>query len=257
MPFYTYNKRKIHYRERGAGQLMIVLPGNTASSASHVDDLSYFGQFFHAASMDFWGTGLSDRIETWPDDWWETAACDAAKLIETLGEDSAIIVGCSGGSAIALLMAILFPSKVLAVIVDSELESYPPELIDAALRDRNNRTDDQRAFWRLAHGEDWEAVIDADSSLISKLKDSKHMFSGRLGEIRCPVLLAGSLKDEFLPDIGNAMASMAKQIDDSEVFLVDKGGHPLMWTCQDEFRDMVMSFLRRKGICSQEDPADG
>lgn len=249
MPFIVNENRKIHYRENGAGPLMLVLPGNTASSSSHIDDLTYFGRCFHSASLDFWGTGLSDRVSSWPEDWWSIAARDTAKLIEITGEDSGILIGCSGGSAVALLMAILFPTKVRAIIVDSEQESYPSELIDAALKDRNRRTADQVAFWRDAHGEDWEQVVEADSRLLSGMKNRKHMFSRRLSEIRCPVLLAGSLMDEFMPDIGSGMISMAKQIKNSEVYPANKGGHPLMWTCPNEFRDMIMSFLRRKEIC--------
>lgn len=61
---------------------MLVLPGNTASSVHHQDELGHFGRHFWAVSPDFWGTGASERLEVWPEDWYEQCAHDMAALVE-------------------------------------------------------------------------------------------------------------------------------------------------------------------------------
>jgi len=77
MPHFITNGHRLFYREQGQGGLLVLLPGNTASSAHLLGELDYFGQFFHAVAMDFWGTGRSDRLSFWPDDWWQKGAANA------------------------------------------------------------------------------------------------------------------------------------------------------------------------------------
>jgi valacyclovir hydrolase len=81
MPTFFHNDHQLFYREEGSGPLLLLLPGNTASSASHAGELAYFGQRYCAVSLDFWGTGQSDRLAEWPEDWWEVGAQDAAPKI--------------------------------------------------------------------------------------------------------------------------------------------------------------------------------
>lgn len=61
----------------------------------------------------------------------------------------------------------------------------------------------QIAFWTMAHGDDWEQVVGADSDLLRRFDASGgDWFAGRLREIRCPVLFTASLHDNLLPDVG-------------------------------------------------------
>jgi len=111
MPYFKWNDHQIFYRQQGEGPLLLILPGNTASSICHQGEVDYFSDRFFALSLDFLGTGQSDRIPTWPDDWWGQGASQARALVEHLGRQDCIVMGTSGGAAIALRMAIQFPRR--------------------------------------------------------------------------------------------------------------------------------------------------
>ncbi len=246
MPSFTHQNHRLFYREQGSGPLLLVLPGNTASSACHQGELDYFSDRFHVVSMDFWGTGQSDRMEHWPEDWYLQAARDAAALVIHLGETNAIFMGTSGGAAVALLAGIHCPGQVQAVIADSICERFLPEMVDFLLVDRGTRNQGQVQFWSFAHGADWPAVVDADTEMVAHFgRSGGDYFRGRLAEIRCPVLITGSLKDNLIPQLGPDNISMAAQIADCQLYLVNQGGHPLMWSNAQSFRRTADLFLAK------------
>ena len=101
MPHFAHHGHRLFYREQGEGTLLMILPGNTASSACYEGELNYFSRRYRAVALDFAGTGASDRLETLGDDWWERSAYDVCGLIQHLGEKQAILLGSSGGAVIA------------------------------------------------------------------------------------------------------------------------------------------------------------
>ena len=244
MPDFVHDGHRLFYREQGTGPLLLILPGNTASSALHGGELNHFGARYHAVALDFWGTGRSDRIEAWPDNWWEQGAHDAAALIEHLGYGRSLVMGTSGGAIVALLLAILYPERVLGVIADSVVERLPAPTLSREVEKRAERTPEQVAFWRKAHGDDWAQVVEADSDYLLRFeKAGGDCFHGRLKEIGCPVLLSASLEDESLPQVELQLRGMEEQIGASRVYLAPTGGHPLMWNRPEEFRREADHFL--------------
>ncbi|HMN61416.1 MAG TPA: alpha/beta hydrolase [Anaerolinea sp.] len=244
MPFFQSQQHTLFYREQGTGPLLIVLPGNTASSALHGGELAYFGARYHTVSMDFLGTGQSERLEPWPDDWWRHSARDVLALIDHLDEGPAILMGTSGGAVIALWAAIFSPHQVQAVIADSTGEFFSQDIMRSALEGRLAHSPGQIAFWSDAHGEDWEQVVAADSRVIRAFGErGGDWFEGRLKEIACPTLFSASLTDDLLPRIGAEVVSMASQAPGSQAFLVNGGAHPLMFSAQAAFRAAADLFL--------------
>jgi pimeloyl-ACP methyl ester carboxylesterase len=244
MPFFNANGHRLFYREAGSGPLLFILPGNTASSILHQSELDYYGRQNHAVSVDFWGTGQSERLADWPQDWWAQGARDAALLLDHLGQQQAVWMGTSGGAVVALLAAIHHPQRVRAVVADSTSEFIPADLLSAMLADRDQHTSGQVSFWETAHGEDWQAVVDADTRLFRAMRGTGvDWFSGRLGEIRCPVLFTASLSDSLLPHIGVQVANMTAQVPGAQAFLYNGGDHPLMWSAPEPFRAAADSFL--------------
>jgi len=245
MPFFTFHNHKLFYREQGHGKTIIVLPGNTASSALHLGELEYFGKNFHAVSLDFWGTGQSDRLACWPDNWYKECAHDAAALVQHLDVGKAALLGTSGGAWVALWTAILHPDKISAVVADSEVMVYPPALLKQHLSTRLERSEGQRRFWRDAHGPDWEQVVDADTDMLNRQADAGgRLLDERLQEITCPVLITASLEDPLLPDVARQSAEMANIIPDARLYLSNKGQHPFMWSNPGEFRYICDWFLK-------------
>ncbi len=244
MPNFVSHGHILYYREQGDGPLLIILPGNTASSACHEGDLQHFGARYHALSIDLLGTGQSDRLEDWPVNWWELGGRDAVALIEHLNEPGAILVGTSGGAAAALWAAILFPDRVRAVIADSIVPFDPPAMLRREVENRQARTPEQVGFWQFAQGEDWEAVVEADNQLLLKFADSGgDYFGGRLSEISCPVMFSLSLTDSVLYEVGRQSVQMAAQVPGSRLFLLNRGNHPLMWSCSEDFYTAADGFL--------------
>jgi pimeloyl-ACP methyl ester carboxylesterase len=169
MPYFTHRQRRLFYRAEGQGPLLMILHGNTASSAARLGELIHFGQRYRAVALDFPGTGQSDRLNVWPDDWWLKGACAAVALMDHLSTGQSFVVGTSGGAIAALLMAQHVPDRVRAVIADSCVRRQPPKVVRAEVANRMQRHPEAVASWRHAHGDDWEQVVEADSDLTLRL----------------------------------------------------------------------------------------
>lgn len=197
-------------------------------------------------AVDLPGTGRSDRMAEWPEDWWRYGGRCVAALIDYLGEGPAILVGTSGGAVAALHTAIESPKSVRAVVADSCVARQPPAAIEVELAKRARAGPDLAHFWAHAHGADWRAVIDADSALMQRhAARNGRWFGEELAAVRCRVLFTGSMRDAVLHNGPEQMSKMAEHIPDSEVYLVNDGDHPLMWARPEAFRGSVAAFLDR------------
>ena len=106
------------------------------------------------------------------------------------------------------------------------------------------RSDGQLAFWHLAHGGDWEDVVAADSKMLARfVAGGGQWLAGSLGDIACPVLLTGSLRDPALPALASDMAEMAQELPDCRLYLHPSGDHPFMWSQGAPFRAQADLFL--------------
>jgi len=91
--------------------------------------------------------------------------------------------------------------------------------------------------------------VNADNKLLRDFADQGgNLFKGSLNTIKCPVLFTGSLNDSFIPDIGDQIIGMTKQIKYSSVFLHYGGDHPFIWTCPNLFRYVCNQFLEELAL---------
>ena len=245
MPFFEFMEKDIYYRQAGQGPLLMILPGNTASSACHGEDLAYFSNTFTAVSLDYLGTGQSDRLDTFGNDWYQQCADQAAALIQHLNLGQAVLLGTSGGAVVALHAAARHPNIFQGVIADSFTPVFTWEMLhENVIEERSIRSEGQVAFWRMAHGEDWERVIDADTDMLKRLTESGGRWLGdALARIVCPILFTASLEDRMLRQPASYTLQMLKEAHDGRAFLCQHGGHPLMWSNPGEFRRAVSGFL--------------
>ena len=239
--------RKLHFREAGAGFPLLLLPGNTASAAHHTADLDRLGQRYHVYAFDAYGVGESERADVWPSDWWALAARDSAALMRAQGHTRWVTLGTSGGAVTALLQAALFPEAVRLVVADSCTPSWTLEAMRQVIATRNLKLPEQIAFWRAGHGDDWEQVVDADSDLMLRFAEAGgDWFGGQLAEVRCPALLTGSFADDAIPNAGERLFEMARQIPQASLFISSHGGHPLMWSAADIFYAVLEPWLAQQ-----------
>lgn len=244
MPHITCLGSPLFYRAAGDGPPLLLIPGNTASSACHAGEIAHFARRYRVIAPDLPGTGQSARIADWPHDWWAACARALIDLLDQLRIERCALVGTSGGAVIALLAAIVAPERVAAVVADSCVAHYPAPELREQIRQRAAETAGQRAFWAGAHGDDWRQVVAADTAMMAGYAERGiDYFGGRLGRVACPTLLTASLADPLLPDVAGQLPAMARAIPGARLTLADAGDHPLMWSRPELFRAAADAFL--------------
>lgn len=245
MAFFEFHGKKLFYSEKGAGPLLIILPGNTVTSAAHENELTYFSDRYKTVSLDFLGTGKSDRMEKWSSAWWEESSHQVAALVEHLNYSQAILLGVSGGAIIAIATAINYPEKVKALVADSFSLHFTEKMYkDNVLNDRSIISDQQRLIWSSMHGADWQNVVNADTEMIKKVvEQGGDCIHGQPETIKCPVLLTYSEEDNFLPNVQEIATELGGKIHNSEIKILPNGDHPLIWSNPKEFFPLVDDFL--------------
>jgi pimeloyl-ACP methyl ester carboxylesterase len=246
MPYFNHAGLRLHYREHGGGSLVILLPGNTASSAHFANEIDRLSAAYLVVSLDLRGTGQSERLDQFSSDWQIQSAEDTAALIEHLGVERAVLIGTSGGAGIALLCAARHPKRVQAVVADSFVCHWTPDLLAARIAERETVSEMQAQFWAYGHGEDWQQVVDADTQWMRQQAENGGLnITSELTKVLCPVLLTGTLADSMLPDISSQMIAAAQVLSQPEMYLCKQGNHPLVWTAPDYFWTVSEPFLKR------------
>ena len=245
MAYFKFNDKKIHYLEKRKGDLLLILPGNTSAAIAHQAQIDFFSQYYFVVSMDYLGTGQSERLETWDENWWEQSAEQAHVLINHLGKEQAIIVGTSGGAIVGAHLAGRYPQKVKALVLDSFSRAFTPGMFESnVLKSRQNPDEMQKQFWKYCHGEDWEHVVGRDTAAIKYLVDNGgDWLKGIHKNWECPALLTGSLQDGFLPDMEKEYKRIAAESVNTKIALSPGGAHPLIWTNPDFFYNETIAFL--------------
>jgi len=112
------------------------------------------------------------------------------------------------------------------------------------LEERSNPSKEQAAFWEFAHGEDWQSVVQSDTQmLVEMVKNGGQWLGESLARVNCPVLVTLSLADQMLGDPEKFGLEILSQLQNGRLFLSPKGGHPLIWSAPQEFRQAVQGFL--------------
>jgi pimeloyl-ACP methyl ester carboxylesterase len=131
--FVTVDGVKLHYLERGAGPVVVLLHGNGATSLDFelsglVDMLA---RDHHVIAFDRPGFGYSDRPRSTI---WTPAdqAALRARALKALQVDQAIVVGHSWGTLVSLAMAVDHPERVSGLVLMAGYY-YPSPRADAVL----------------------------------------------------------------------------------------------------------------------------
>ncbi len=106
----------LHYSERGSGEPLILLHGNGEDGSYFERQLEHFSKSYRVIAVDTRGHGKSPRGEA-PFTIGQFAH-DLAGFMDSLGLESAIILGFSDGANIAMRFALSYPERVKALILN-------------------------------------------------------------------------------------------------------------------------------------------
>ncbi len=258
MPIIDIGEQHIYYVERGEGDVLLLFPDNVHAAAGYERELEAFSQRFRVLAFDYPGFGRSTREVKYQDeidyDLWGYRADLACHLLLELEIEAAYALGAGLGA----LAALHFAGKQapqhritpLGLIADSFLADWDGRTLHRLLDKRDHYYRRRVKSLGQQHGEDWQAVLDADTAYLRRLADrgGYAVPDYVLNAIPCPTLLTGHLQDPLLPGLAAEFARLSALIPRCALFLAADAGHPyiehpLMWSDPQGFRAVVERFL--------------
>ncbi len=260
------------YQEMGSGEDVLVLPGLGTSIDFWQDNLPAIAKYYHVVAMDVPGFGKSDKPNvsyTLP---WLVEKI--VHFMDVKGLKRPIIIGGSLGGHEALLLALEHPDRVSKLILMGSVGAWkPPGPIlrlglktlwwDMAVADY------MRGRWPEIYPKLFETsprftmgifryqmALRADGSKYwptgrAASRALRNIFfascRGRLGEIKCPVLLVWGKDDKIHPSSGQGMY-FRKHLPNSTLVIVPHSAHEVMADQPVIFNHLVLEFLRGKRV---------
>ncbi len=254
MNYFEYEGKKIFYSEKGSGEPLLFLHGNTASSQMYAQVSEEYTKDFNVILIDFLGHGRSDRLDSFPADLWFYEAQQVIAFLHFKGYSNANIIGSSGGAIVAVNVALEAPGLVKRVIADSfEGETASAEFTQNLLKDRAAANTDTgaRGFYEYMHGPDWKQIVDNDTdAIVRHQKEIGNFFHKPLNQLTAEILLTGSRGDKFMYSISDdyyekIYGDMLKKLPNGQMHLFPGGDHPAMMSNFPDFFNLSMEFLTR------------
>ena len=247
MSYFYYQSKRIYFEKRGKGEPVVFLHGNTASSKMFEPLLPLYEESFEIIRIDFLGNGRSERTDRFPEDLWQDEARQTIALLEHLDCGKAGIVGCSGGAWAAINAGLMRPDLVNKIVADSfDGRTLADGFAKNLIAERKNAKKDIQAsgFYEWCQGKDWEQVVDRDTEALIKCARKKiPLFIKPLSELKVPLLLIGSLKDNMtrknLREEYEAIASETA----GEICMFPEGGHPCLYSNAEAAAEVICRFL--------------
>lgn len=252
MPYFNYKEKNVYYEETGNGRPLFLLHGNTASSTMFHEVTGTYAKNYNVILIDFLGHGKSDRLLEFPADLWFDEAMQVIELIKTRGYGMVDIIGSSGGALAAVNVALEAPEMVRKVIADSFEGEVPLKAFTQnVVKDREDSKKDEntRMFYYYMHGDDWEQVVDCDTSAIRRHDETiGRFFHKPLESLKPDILMTGSREDEFVCSLEKkyferVYGDMIRKIGHGEIHLFESGGHPAILSNQQAFYERSRVFL--------------
>ncbi len=261
MPYAAANGIRLYYEVAGDGLPVALIGGLGSDGHFWYKQAPALARHFRVIVFDNRGAGRSDK----PDEPYtlRMMAEDLSGLLDTLGIRSAHIVGASMGGFIAQEFALAYPTRVERLVLcctsfgGPHSVPIPPETVEAFLSRTGDperdlqasfayqlKTDyaqgharelDEYVTWRVAHPQPLYAYHRQLAAA------SAHDTEGRLGAVRCPVLILHGALDNVVP-AGNADL-LAARIAGSRMHVFPDAGHLFLWERADEANRVITGFL--------------
>lgn len=252
MSYFIFENEKIYYNEVGVGTPLLLLHGNTASSMMFYEAVEKYKEHFKVILIDFLGHGQSNRLHEFPADLWFYEAQQVIAFLKEKQYSNVNIIGSSGGALAAINIALEAPQLVSKVIADSFEGEVPlKQFTENVVTDRalSKQDENARLFYYYMQGDDWESVVDNDTSAIVRHdKEIGTFFHKDLHTFQPDILMTGSRQDEFISNVSSTYfekvyGEMLEKMGHGKMYLFDTGGHPAMLTNFDNFYKISLQFF--------------
>ena len=247
----------------GSGEPLAMLHGFTGACSSFDHLRSALGTRYHVTAPDLPGHGSSAPATSW--------SAAVAELAQSLPPKALFLAGYSMGARLALALALRWPWRVRALV----LESGSPGIADAVER-ANRRSEDERlGDLVLAEGVPafvarWElhptltTLRELPAPVAASLRERRlsnsaaglasalrHLGAGaqpslwdELSRLRCPVLLLAGERDAKFVDVARLMA---RAIPGARLSLVASSGHAPHLEAPEQYASALTSFFKQHG----------
>lgn len=285
----------VHVQEQGPageadGPPLILLHGFAASTFSWRNVMPALADSRRVVAYDRPAQGLTERPmrETWGNaaDWetlnpfgTEGQMAMLNNLMDTLGIESAVLVGNSAGGTLATRMALEHPERVaglvlispavyagggapgwvrplfnlpqvnrLAPLLTRRIQQWGMDFARTAWHDPSRMTDaDWEGYLRPLQAQDWDRGL-WELSRASSAAD----FTGRLGELTVPTLVITGDDDRVVPTAQSVR--LAGELPDASLTVISACGHVAQEECPGETLAAIDAYLAELPTSTTENP---
>jgi len=260
MPLMDLGDATIHYEERGAGPLTFVFCHGLGGSGEGFerDDMDWYARHFRTISWDNRGLGRSAPSAKYS---LPLYAADLAGLLRKLGVEQAVVMGVSWGGVVVQRFALDYPEMCAAIVLDSTSSESNPRASDnwymrgevarlgaAALEGRSlapafeghATVSSTQVRVRPEHLESYVA----QARTVAALRE--HPLTPYLSKVAIPTLVVAGGKDEVAGAGGSVVIS--RLIPGARLEILPEAGHGVYRHAPDEFRSILIDFLRQRGL---------
>ena len=245
MSFLSCSGYKLWYDVQGQGPCLILLHPNAMSSRLFEPILPLYTRRFQVFTLDFLGHGRSDRLAAFPTDFWQDAAAQVLTLADTLHLRDITLLGVDGGAAVALNAAMQGSGRIARVIADGfsgEAALQNPDVLRLQRAAMKFSQEGQALFSRM-HGDHWEDVLDADTSMMARhAAAGASAFSAPPESLNLPVLFTAVRQDQLFPQAEESAIRFAEKLPQGRAYIFGSGRHPALLSNPEEFSEVAAAF---------------
>jgi pimeloyl-ACP methyl ester carboxylesterase len=234
-PLLPERTSRIHVRDVGAGPPVVILHSGWGWQAYPFDaQLAGLGGEFRVVAPDRTGYGSSPRLPSFPEGYHRLFARECLGVMDALGIERASVWGHSDGAVVAAWMAIEAPDRVRGLVLESchfwRAKSASRPFFEAAASTPEDFGSGMVEALRRDHGEPrWREVVGEGAlawlRIITRGEcDGGDVYDGRLGEVRCPVMLLHGVHDPRTEP--GEIEAAAAALPDARIAWVESGHAP-------------------------------
>jgi len=247
MPYVIYNSIEVHYNIKGNGEPLLFLHGNSGSSLYFNEEANLLAKRFKVILIDYPGHGKSERLTSFPLNFWEYNARCALELLDYLNIDKTFVISVGGGALVAFNMALLEPKKIKKIVIDNfPGEFLSSEDVERILEKRREALKYKgRYFYERMHGKDFMDILNNDEKLLCDVAEKKlQILLDDISKISIPALFCSDMTEpDFDYSIEKTLKASEKIKHSIVMYYSDRKFDPSL-----TFVNMAFNFFKNKNI---------